>query len=312
MIIGIIDLGTNTFNLLIVESNREEQKRLFKTKIPVRLGEGGMEKKNIQPAAFERGISALKQFKDIGKARGVQNWVAYGTSALRTAKNAAKFVAEAKKLTGLEITVIPGFKEAEFIYKGVRAGIEIGEEPALILDIGGGSNEFIIANNKEVFWKESVDLGVQRLIEKFKIKDPFNAEMQEKLKLHFDSALKSLDTAVALHKPKTLIGAAGSFDSYVLILNNAEKFSDVAGKNSYAEIDLKKFFELEAALIISKHEDRKAIKGLESFRVDAIVPAAFFTAYILRKYKIKQFRMTTHSLKDGIETGRMIFKPVRI
>lgn len=312
MIIGIIDLGTNTFNLLIVDSNREEQKRLFKTKIPVRLGEGGMEKKNIQPAAFERGISALKQFKDIGKQRGVQNWVAYGTSALRTAKNAAKFVTEAKKLTGLEITIIPGFKEAEFIYKGVRSGIEIGADPVLILDIGGGSNEFIIANNKEIFWKESFDLGMQRLMEKFKIKDPFNAAVQEKLAAHFEVSLKNLDTAMAQHKPKTLIGAAGSFESFVLILNNADKFSDVAGKNSFADIDLKKFFGLETTLLSSTQEQRAGMKGLESFRVNAIVPAAFFTAFILRKYQIKQFRMTTHSLKDGIDTGRMIFKPVRI
>ncbi|MCC7302074.1 MAG: exopolyphosphatase [Bacteroidia bacterium] len=312
MIVGIIDLGTNTFNLLIVESNREEQKRLFKTKIPVRLGEGGMEKKNIQPAAFERGISALKQFKDIGKARGVQNWVAYGTSALRTAKNAAKFIAEAKKLTGLEITIIPGFKEAEFIYRGVKAGIEIGEEPVLILDIGGGSNEFIIANSKEVFWKESVDLGMQRLMEKFKIKDPFNETVQEKLTAHFDAFLKNLETAIALHKPKVLIGAAGSFESFVLILNNADKFSDVAGKNSYCDIDIKKFMLLEEQLRSSKHAEREKMKGLESFRVDAIVPAAFFTRYILKKCNLRQFRMTTHSLKDGIDTGRMIFKPVRI
>ncbi len=294
MRLAIIDLGTNTFNLLIAEKKEGIAKKIFKTKIPVRLGEGGLEKKKIMPAPYARAKDAIKQFKDISRKFEVKEYMAFGTSALRNAVNGPKFVAEVFKEYGINIQVISGLSEAEFIWYGVRSGIELTEEPSLILDIGGGSNEFIITTKTRLLWKGSYDLGIARLLEKFKPADPFKKEDIKKITDHCDAGLKTLDAAMKEHKPFEIIGSAGSFDSFAQLCTG-----DPPVGTSY-EFDLEKFFALEKLLLNSKHEERKTLKGLVSFRVDMIVPAVLFTAHVIRKYKFKNFRMTTHSLKEGV------------
>src|ERR1051325_1265268 len=160
MRIAIIDLGTNTFNLLVADvMSRGEFKTIFSTKIAVKLGEGGIGRRTIVPAAFDRGINALRSHRAIIDKLKAQKIIAFATSAIRSAQNGAKFVAAAKKEAGVEIQVSPGEGEAELIAAGVRLALDIGEAPALILDIGGGSNECIIATRDTILWKQSFEMG---------------------------------------------------------------------------------------------------------------------------------------------------------
>jgi len=155
MKIAVLDLGTNTFHLLIVGVKRNRSfKKLFKSKISVKLGEGAIDKNMIAEVPFQRGIDALKHYSAVLKKYKPEKTVTYATSAIRSARNGKKFIAAVKKETGIKIQVISGAREAEFIYYGVRQSVQMTEEKQLIMDIGGGSTEFIIANREKNFLEE--------------------------------------------------------------------------------------------------------------------------------------------------------------
>ena len=151
---AVIDIGTNTFHLLIAEiKENQEIKVIFKKTIPVKLGEGGVEKGLIAEAAYQRGIDALIDFrKDLNQYQ-IKNIKATATAAVRDAANGKDFIDEALAKADIKITIIDGLKEAEYIYLGAKASGVLDQENVLIMDIGGGSVEFIIANDHQIFWK---------------------------------------------------------------------------------------------------------------------------------------------------------------
>jgi len=151
MTTGIIDIGTNTFNLLIEDENG---RIFYNDKIPVKLGKGGIDKNIIAPDAFERGLVALTRFREICVEKEANQIFAFATSAVRSANNGQEFVRQAEEKAGIKINVIDGDREALFIFEGVRKAINIGNTPAMIVDIGGGSTEIVIANQTEVLWEK--------------------------------------------------------------------------------------------------------------------------------------------------------------
>src|ERR1700752_3836539 len=142
MRVAIVDLGTNTFSLLIVEVQATAYKILHHAKEAVKLGEGGITKSMIAPAAFQRGIHAMKYLNEEIKKEKADVVKAIATSAVREASNRNEFLTEIKKNTGISVDVISGDEEAELIYYGNRMAVDIADEPCLIMDVGGGSNEF--------------------------------------------------------------------------------------------------------------------------------------------------------------------------
>src|SRR6478609_9893114 len=138
---------------------------------------------------------------------------AFGTSALRSAQNGNEIIERIKSETGIEAQIISGELEAEYIYRGVRAAMKLGKEKSLIIDIGGGSVEFIIGNEDKIFWSRSFDIGGQRLLEKYHKHDPIIQEEINNLNAHFSETLNSLLKELDTHKPKTLVGSSGTFDT---------------------------------------------------------------------------------------------------
>ncbi len=144
---GIIDMGTNTFNLLIEDEGGQVY---YNDKIPVKLGQGGIDHNHIAPPAFQRGLDALSRFRTICTEKGAEQIFAFATSAIRSADNGQQFVEEVEEQTGIRTNIIDGDREAMFIYEGVKHAITIGKSPVLIVDIGGGSTEAVIADEKGV------------------------------------------------------------------------------------------------------------------------------------------------------------------
>ena len=181
MRIAVIDLGTNTFNLFIAEINSDKSyTNLYQTKLSVKLGEGGIDKGFIAPVPFQRGIDTINIYKETISKYNVEKVFAYATSAIRTASNGKEFIDKVKEETGYEVEIISGDKEAELIYYGVRSAVVLTDSLSLIIDIGGGSTEFIIANKEKIYWKQSFLLGASRLLEKFKPSDPItDKELQQ-------------------------------------------------------------------------------------------------------------------------------------
>lgn len=215
MRIAVLDLGTNTFNLLIVDllPNGIPQ-RIFNEKLAPKIGLGGINSHIITPDAFERGIHSLEIQKQIIKTYNPDKTYIFGTSALRNATNANDFIAAVRDELGLEIHIISGNREAELIYHGNKLAVNLGKEIVLILDIGGGSNEFILANDEQIFWKQSFEIGVSRLLQLFKPQDPFCVDDVNKIEEYIDSKLQPLYAAFSMYPATFLIGSSGAFDTF--------------------------------------------------------------------------------------------------
>ena len=212
--IAILDFGTNTFNLLIAQRKERSFEIVYSGKQPVKLGRGGIQINRITPAAFERGYVAINNHMETIKKFEVEEVRAFATSAIRNASNGQQFVDEVEKRFNFRVRVIPGEREAELIYKGVRQAYTMSKKKVMILDIGGGSNEFIICNENGISWKHSFELGMARILELFELNDPITHEEVHALEAYFKHELKPLLEIVKKEKPRTLIGASGSFYTF--------------------------------------------------------------------------------------------------
>lgn len=301
MKIAVIDLGTNTFNLLIVETDSVGgYKKLSSNRIPVKLGEGTINKGFIAEVPFSRGIAALKEYAKIIADQHIETVVALATSAIRTAKNGLDFVEKAKSEAGIHVEIIDGNREAELIYLGNRKAVQMSDKLSLIMDIGGGSTEFIIGNKDEIIWKQSFMQGAARLLEFVKPSNPITDEEIKKLYTYFDEQLIPLQAACKNNIPFELIGSSGAFDSIVDMMAGEFKTEALSDKKTEYSIDLEKYFPLSKTIISSTYEERLKIKGLIEMRVDMIVISSLFVNYILKKFNLKQLRVSTYSLKEGV------------
>ncbi|SNT12821.1 exopolyphosphatase / guanosine-5'-triphosphate,3'-diphosphate pyrophosphatase [Ekhidna lutea] len=299
MKVAVIDLGTNTFHLLIARVDRDSHEMLHRERKAVKIGEKGINKGEITKEAWGRALKALHEFKEMIDANDIDQVFATATSAIRNANNGQALVDEIKSQTGIEIEVISGMREAELIHHGASKALDFGEEKNLIMDIGGGSIEFIIADNQKAHWMQSFEVGGQRLVEMFHKTDPISTDEIEKLNAFFDKELQPLVEACKEFRPTTLIGCSGTFDTLSDIYceeNDIERQSDATeypfGKNVF-----KKIYE---DLITKNREQRLAIPGMIEMRVDMIVVACVLIDHIVEKIALTNIRISAYALKEGI------------
>ncbi|SFS86969.1 Ppx/GppA phosphatase family protein [Mucilaginibacter polytrichastri] len=298
--VAVMDLGTNTFHLLIVEGLSNDLKELRHDHVAVKLGEGGINKGLIQPAAFERGLQTMKSFQQYIEYYGVKEVKAIATSAMRSAANGKDFIDQVKAETGIRIETINGDSEASYIFYGVKASDVLSEATSLILDIGGGSIEFIIANNKQIFWKQSFEIGAARLMDKFHQIDPIPADSITEIHQYIDSILPDFYMVAGRYNIENLIGSSGAF----------ETFAELSERTKGNEFDLKKFksYQFDTAdlinltdnLIHSSHQQRLNNPSIIPVRVDMIVVASIVTRYLMQKLNINKVCMSAYSLKEGV------------
>jgi len=295
MTAAVIDLGTNTFHLIIAEVSATTINVLFKTNEPVRLGQGRINENIIIPEAFERGINTLKAFKREIDKHQVAIVKAIATSAVRSAGNGADFVNAAKEEAGIHIDIATGDQEAAYIYNGVKATGAI-TETSLIMDIGGGSTEFVICDEAHILWKKSYDVGAARLMQAYFKSDPISEHDQSAIIRHLDTELVDLKDACQLHRPKQLIGSAGAFETFAGMLY--ENLDLKAIKS--APIDLIRYQNLAKQLIASTHDERDRMPNLIKLRVDMIVIASIITNYVIGNCKPENLSLSTYDLKMGV------------
>jgi len=298
MLVAILDFGTNTFNLLIAERKDRSFKIIHSSKQAVKLGRGGIQVNRINPDAFERGFVAITNHMEIIKQYKVDKIRAFATSAIRNATNGQDFVDEVKRQFGFRVKVIGGKREADLIYKGVRQAIPFNKEKMMILDIGGGSNEFIICNEEGVIWKQSFEVGMARMLERFTLSDPITSEEIRALESYYRQELQPLLDIVKKEKPKALIGASGSFDTFYSLISHSRGLEPdgLHGR----EISLNEYRKLHKLLLGSSVKERMKMPGMEAVRVEMIVAATIFVSFVLRACHIKQLYHSEFALKEGV------------
>ena len=305
MRLAIIDCGTNTFNLIIIDvhqphsSGARNYSKIFKTRIPVKLGEGAINQGYIAPAPFERGLEAIEQLSAIIRDHGVHNVLAFATSAIRDAKNGAEFVSLIHEKFDIELNVIDGNREAELIYLGVREALPLAGHVSLIMDIGGGSTEFILANHQGMLWRQSFRIGAARLLERFSPSDPMTLEEIESLYSHLREELRPLFENAALHLPVELVGSSGAFDSLVEMISGELGGEPLVDSKTEYEISLGQYFKISEMVRHSTLGQRRQIKGLVPMRIDMIVISCLMVDFILKSMNLDRLRVSTYSLKEG-------------
>lgn len=295
MKIAVIDLGTNTFHLLIADTGNTAPQIIYKTNEPVKLGEDITKDNLIIPTAFERGINCLQKFKAIIDQHKVDQVKAIATSGIRSAKNGQKFVDTVKNLIDIQIEVINGDQEAEYIYKGVKWSGAISNI-SLIMDIGGGSTEFILCDTERLIWKKSYNIGAARLMQLFFKSDPINDDDRATIQQHLNQQLQELISVCQQYQPQTLIGSAGAFETFAEMINQELNIRDT----SQAEINYKAYQALSQAIIEASHVQRANMPRLIPLRVDMIVMACLLTNYVLDQLNIKHLKLSTYDLKMGV------------
>ncbi|HNL40065.1 MAG: hypothetical protein U0U46_04945 [Saprospiraceae bacterium] len=304
---AVIDLGTNTFHLLVAEHDDQQPwQTVLKERRYIKMAEQGIHR--IGPAAFERGIQALRHFKQELDAAGVppERVRAIGTAALRTAENAADFVSEVQQQTGIRAEVISGDREAELIYKGVRQAVPFPDEGrVLIMDIGGGSVEFILADREKVFWQKSFPIGVAVLFQRFQHSDPIaEAEIQAE-ENYLDAALAELWAALGRWPAVALVGASGTFDVIDNFLLDPTAKPLLYGYTTRAALD-----PLCDMFIKSTLAERHAMPLLAPERVEMIVAAIILIRVVLQKAGLNDIYTSAYAMKEGMleELAAQVFK----
>ena len=296
MKIAIIDLGTNTCNLLIAAIKNGRWEEIHRSKEPVKLGRDGIHKQLLTPSAFQRGLTALKNHLEKINRYDVDEIHAYATSAVRSASNGNKFVELIKSELNITLEVIDGNQEAEFIFNGVLQGINLGLERFLVLDIGGGSNEFILAQDRKILWKQSFEIGMARVLERFSPDDPVTSHQIASMERWFEVELKDLWLAIDHNPIATLVGCSGAFDTFADLI---EKVNPETRIRKSSEVTLEDFIQIYKQLLVSNKEDRIQMKGMDPMRVEMIVISSVFVNFIVNKLGIKRIIQTDYSLKEG-------------
>ncbi len=303
--IAVMDLGTNTFHLLIAEGNPNNPNILFQTTNPTKLGEGGINKGLIAPEAYERGIKAMQEFSAEIVKHKVEQIKAIATSALRSANNGQAFIDEVKNKTSIHIETIHGDEEASYIYNGVKAGGCLSKQNSLIIDIGGGSVEFILGNEDDILWKQSFEIGAARLMDKFHQNDPIPAEAIDELNNYLEKRLTDMFAAVSSYPINDLIGSSGAFETFAEVIE-AEKGNpfDIHAIKHYI-FDTDELLGVTDKLIKSSHQERKNTKSIIPVRVDMIVVASLVTRFVMDKLNIYSVALSTNSLKEGVAAAML-------
>ena len=300
MKIGIIDMGTNTFHLLITEVKDDGSYRLLlKERKAVRIGKGGINEGMITKDAERRALTGLTAFKKKMDDKKVDKVYATATSAIRSAKNGQLFIEKIKNEIGIEATIISGIKEAELIYLGVNKALNLGTENALIVDIGGGSIEFILANHSNILWLRSFEMGGQRLLERFHKKDPISQEEINNLNNYLEESLAELRLKCMELAPKVMIGCSGTFETLSEIYT---RHKGIAFDSTATEfpMDIMDFDRIHYLLISKNRTERLKIPGMIEMRVDMIVVASILINYLIKSLVLEELRVSAFALKEGV------------
>lgn len=297
MKIGAIDIGTNSMRLLICDYIDNKLENRVKFVNTTRIGKDVDKNGYISEEAIHRNIEALKEFANICKENKCEKIYAMGTSALRDSKNKEEFINLAKKESEIDVEIITGEKESNLGFKGVLEGLN-SEEDILVLDIGGGSTEFIIGGVEGIKFAKSEDVGALRMTEKFLTKDPICEkefdDMTSFLENEIDETLKYIKTKGI----KKLVGIGGTITSLSAMNQELEVYSmERIHNSSISKNDIKSILQNLKKMTLS---DKKDLKGLQPKRADIITTGVKILDIIMEKLEIENIIVSEYDNLEGL------------
>ncbi|GAA1011655.1 exopolyphosphatase [Streptomyces sp. F-3] len=305
--VAAIDCGTNSIRLLVadVDPHTGELVDLDRRMTIVRLGQGVDRTGRLAPEALERTFAACREYAGIIKEHGAERVRFVATSASRDAENRQEFVDGVMDLLGVEPEVISGDQEAEFSFTGATKELTRRTDlarPFLVVDIGGGSTEFVVGDD-HVRAARSVDVGCVRMTERHLVRDgvvadPPTEEQIAAMRADIEAALDRAEEAVPLREARTLVGLAGSVTTVSAIAQNLPAYDSAAIHHSRVSLD--RVREITEELLRSTHAERAAIPSLHPGRVDVIGAGSLVLLAIMERIGAREVVVSEHDILDGI------------
>ncbi len=303
--LAVIDIGTNTFRLLIAEvlSNPDNASfsfnEIISERLITRLGEGMQDTGLLSNEAMTRGLNALKHFRDLISNCNVYKTAAIATSALRNAENSGEFLRKAMELTGLDLEIISGSQEATLTASGILMD-KAPLETALMIDIGGGSTELILTRGTEPELVSSLDLGVVYLSDMFMKNDPpsnndirtIDEEISRRI-VPISNSFRNLITNRTL-----LIGTAGTITSLAATAQHLTKYKHDKIHNFRLTIEKVNSIITDITHITS--EERAKYFSFEPERLDIIMPGTLILHRLMKTFGFNELTVSNYGLREGI------------
>lgn len=302
MKIAAIDIGTNSIHTIIAEVHGDGTFQVVdQFKDMVRLGAGETDATGLTPRAMADGLGALVKAKTISGTRRVEEIIAVATSAVREAKNGGSFIEQVQRETGIAVNVITAEEEARLIYLGVRESIDLGARRALIIDMGGGSIEFVIADRSRVQFAASLKLGVLRLLNRFPLSDPVKPKDVAAIENYIGENSRAVLTQVREHGFDCVIVTSGTnLELLTLALERDQKSETPAGLLHNQVVSAAKLQTVCEWLLKSSTAERRRMSRIHAGRLDSIVMGAALWQCLIPKLKIAEVIGCTFALREGM------------
>ncbi|MFE5300768.1 exopolyphosphatase [Streptomyces sp. NPDC056632] len=293
-----IDCGTNSIRLLVADVHPEtgELIELDRRMTIVRLGQGVDRTGRLAPEALERTFAACRDYAAVIEEFGAEKLRFVATSASRDAENRDDFVRGVVEILGVEPEVITGDQEAEFSFTGATGELH-GDDRRLVVDIGGGSTEFVVGN-RHVEAARSVDIGCVRLTERHVRHDPPTAEEIAAIRADVRAALDLAAETVPLTEAGTLVGLAGSVTTVAAVALGLPEYDST--KIHHSRISRAQVDAVVDRLLGSTHDERAAIAVIHPGRVDVIIAGALVLVEIMERTGAAEVVVSEHDILDGI------------
>jgi exopolyphosphatase / guanosine-5'-triphosphate,3'-diphosphate pyrophosphatase len=304
MKLAAIDIGTNSIHMVIVNV---EQHRIFeiidREKEMVFLGKGSLLKRRLPQENIDRGLNALRAFKSIADTHHVDEIITTATSAVREAENGRQFMNLVKRETGIEIRLLSGVEEARMITLAVRDVIDLKDQRALIVDIGGGSMELIVADARHIYFAQSIKSGVIRLQERFMKEDPPTAKNIKALQKWLARKIEPLSRKIQDLNPDIFIGTSGTILHLGEMVRAARK--NGKGKNI---LNIDELEMLNKKLQISSLEERLKFPGLDKNRAEQVVGGGILVEMVMERCRANELILCDRALREGLIADYLIRK----
>ena len=308
--VAAIDIGTNSIHLLIAEVDPSlgSFNVLVAEKSTTRLGEQDRERGELTPAAIERALQTLRHCRELAQSHGVEQIVTAATSAVREAPNGRDFLSTIDEQLGLEVDLVSGPEEARLIYLGVLSGMRFGSKPHLILDIGGGSTELILADGNSERVLSSTRIGAVRLQREFGQQDPLPAERQGFLLAYIqgalDPAVAEVRAALGADERPQLVATSGTAMA-LAALAAADDPRPPLKLQGY-RLSRSRIDQLVSRLLAMSPEQRKALPALNERRAEIIVPGALILQTAMAMLQVDDLVVCDRALREGLIVDWML------
>jgi exopolyphosphatase/guanosine-5'-triphosphate,3'-diphosphate pyrophosphatase len=301
MRIAALDLGTNSFHLIVVDAHPDGTFiPLAKEKEMLRLGHVVAREGRVPEPDATRAIATAARFRSLADAAGCDEFVACATSAIREAENGGELVDRLRSEANVEVRVITGAEEARLIFEAIRASVVIDPAPALAFDLGGGSVEVMVGDRQGLRWSASVKLGVARLTAELVRDDPPSGGDVRRLRKRFTAGLAPLAEEVAPLRPAMAVGSSGTLCTLARMVA-ARRSGTVPNSVNQFRFDREELLPLHKELLRLPAAARARLPGLDSGRADIIIPAgSLFLLTAMELFGFEELTVSEWALREGM------------